>query len=69
MSPESAHDSWQFQVLPHVSKDVLHTLTYPDQGNAEKRILLAVILRQLNQMQNSVTRSIVFIVISTESPA
>ena len=49
MSPKSAHDSWQSQVLPHVSKDVLRILTYPDQGNAEKRRLSAIILRQLNK--------------------
>ena len=53
MSPTSVHDSWQSQVLPHVSKDELRTLTYPDQGNAEKRILSAIMLRQLNQMQNN----------------
>ena len=41
MSPKSAHDSWQPPVLPHLSKGVLRTLTYRDQGSAEKKDIIS----------------------------
>ena len=32
---------WQRPVLPHLSKGELRTLTYPDQGSAEKRVFVS----------------------------